>query len=312
MSHNTGNKYLFAIYRQLAIKFDQYLQHVSAVTGIDECCLIFSNNSSIILGSKHFGITFEVPCNLVDLSSGKVGEMTSEHITAYYSNIVGCDIIEDVEYVAFKCESMCTPLTYPDHLPQLCNDIPQNTVRADELWKIKEIITQYRDFYQFLAKKHFCYSEKSYDSYCKSDTCCEGIKYCCERKKCGCEKKCCCTTEKKCDASCCGSSCKKSCCDSGCTTNCHIECKVKCEVECKSKCENKCKPKCSCCKPKSDCCCKPKPCYDKPKPDWCKPKHDYGHHHSKPTDCGCSSKNDYGHHKKSYDGYNNWITRKCW
>lgn len=229
MSLNSANKYLFTLYRRLAIKFDQYLQHLCVVSNIDECKHIFSNNSSTILGSKKFGIHFCKPANISELFDGKVGEMTSERVTAYFGNAIGCNILQEVEYMEFKCESICNLITYPDNLPQLYEDIPSNTIQADAVVKIKDIITYYRDFYQYLAKKYHCYSEKSYDDYCKTNCCSESVKYCCERKKSGCEKQCCCTSS------------NNHCNNSGYKSNCQIECKMNCNIECK--CNNSCHKK---------------------------------------------------------------------
>jgi hypothetical protein len=209
MSFNTANKYLFTLYRRLAIKFDQYLQNVSMITSIDEGKHIFSNNSSTIMGSKKFGIYFCAPNNISELFDGKVGEMTSNHVTAYYGNAIGNEILQNVEHIEFKCDILCNLITYPSHLPQLCEDIPPNTIRSDGLVRIKEILTYYKDFYQFLAKKYHCFSEKSYENYCITDSCSENVKYCCERNKC-------------------------NCCDN---KKCQAECKMKFEVECKPKCD---------------------------------------------------------------------------
>jgi hypothetical protein len=234
MSFNTANKYLFTLYRRLAIKFDQYLQNVSMITNIDEGKNIFSNNSTTIMGSKKFGIYFCTPCNISELFDGKVGEMTPEHVTAYYGNAIGNEILQNVEHIEFKCDILCNLITYPCHLPQLCEDIPPNTIRSDGLVRIKEVLTYYRDFYQFLAKKYYCFSEKSYEKYCVSECCDNNVNYCFERKNCNwcCERKNC---------------------------NCQVECRVKCEVECKPKCEcsNKsCHKKSHCdCHKKSHCDC---------------------------------------------------------
>lgn len=246
MNINSANKYLFTLYRRLAIKFDQYLQHLCVISNIDECKHIFSNNSSTIMGSKIFGIYFSKPSNISELFNGKVGEMTSEHVTAYFGNAVGCDLLQTVEYMEFRCESLCNLITYPADFPQLCDDIPANTTRSDAVVRIKDVVTYYRDFYQYMAKKYYCYSEKSYDNYCKEDCCSENIKYCSEIKKCGCNNN------------------SYSNCNSGCNTNCQIECKMKCDIECTGKCNNNhhCKPKCDhrhSCKPKCDNYCKSKP-----------------------------------------------------
>lgn len=228
MNFSTANKYLFTIYRRLAIKFDQYLQHITIITDIDECKNIFSKNSSTIMGSKKYGIYFSVPGNIADLFDGKVGEMTSEHVTGYYGNAIGCEILQTVEYMEFKCDTLCNLITYPSNLPQLCEDIPPNTIRADGLVRIKEVLTYYKNFYHYLAKKYYCFSEKSYEDYCKVESCCEYIKYCSENKKCCCHN-------------------KKSCCESNCKVECEIEYKVSCGNSCKSNCDNSCKSSCKKC-----------------------------------------------------------------
>ncbi len=99
MNFATPNKYIFNLYRRLAIKFDQYLQHICMITNIDDDKYMFSNNSSTILCSKKFGIIFETPCDISELFNGKVGVMNSEHVTVYYGNVVGCEIMKNVEFI---------------------------------------------------------------------------------------------------------------------------------------------------------------------------------------------------------------------
>jgi hypothetical protein len=231
--YSDSHKYLYNLYRGLQLKFEQYLRHISMFVNFDECKYMFTSNTGTILSSDNFGIYFEKPNCISDLRCGKVGELTDCYISAYYGFVLNCEIAKHVEHIIFKCELDGSNIDYKC-LPPLSNNICPGEIPVDDLVKIKSIICRYKEFYEYMAKKHKCVDKIIYDScnphqcYNKNcDVCCVVDVKCKKIKK------------KKSSSSSCSSSSSSS--SSSSNSSCHKK-KCKCSKK-KDKCKCKCKNK---------------------------------------------------------------------
>jgi hypothetical protein len=204
MNFTENNKYLYNVYSKLAIKFDQYLNHICTVVNIDEKKSIFSNNSLTIFGSSKYGIKFIKPRNIIDLANGCVGELLPDKVTGYYGFASSCEISQLVFPIIFKCEFMYNDLTYSENLPNLYYDIEYNSISIDDLLHIKKIISSYSNFYKNLAIETYHNLKKNYNDFCipiLENKCEHKCEHKCENK-CKCKDKCQCIFECKCKNQC--------------------------------------------------------------------------------------------------------------
>lgn len=189
MSCFSGNKYLCNIYQKNAIKFNQYLKHITTFADFDNATFTYEKNTSTIAGANKFGIFFAKPCNTSELFAGKVGELNSEHITAYYANFFGCSVSHNPDYIEFRDNCTGLLMTYECCLPDLNCDIPPQTVSTDFLITIKCIIEKYKNFYAYMYKKTCCKDDDDDFLNCDKDKCSHKheLKASCYEKSC--EKK---------------------------------------------------------------------------------------------------------------------------
>lgn len=187
MSCFSGNKYLCNIYERNSIKLNQYLKHVTTFADFDNSTFTYEKNTSTIAGANKFGIFFVKPCNTAELYTGKIGELTEEHITAYYSNFFGCEIAKKPDYIEFRDDCTGLLITY-EGLPDLNYDIPPQTICTDSLLVIKSIIEKYKNFYVYMYKKTCCKDDDIFDCNKKHrNKCCENKHDSHDVHSCGCQ-----------------------------------------------------------------------------------------------------------------------------
>lgn len=155
MSCSSGNKYLCNIYEKNAIKLNQYLKHITTFADFDNFTFTYEKNTSTIAGANKFGIFFSKPNNTAELYTGKIGELTDKHVTAYYSNFFGCEVSKKPDYIEFRDDCTGLLILY-EGLPDLNNDILPQSISTDSLIVIKSIIEKYKNFYTYMYKKTCC------------------------------------------------------------------------------------------------------------------------------------------------------------
>jgi hypothetical protein len=140
---NLTYKIAAAMYKKLIQKFRGYLIHVDS--GINAGGDVLDKNASSIQG-KEFGLTFCKPKSLDDFISGKVGESTGCHITAYFTTFAGHTSSPILDYAELICEEDGMKLSN-DGMADIGKTIPSNTVPLMYIAKLRIVIQQYLNFY---------------------------------------------------------------------------------------------------------------------------------------------------------------------
>lgn len=165
-------QYLCSVYKKIIINLKCYLDHISTFLDFDECKFIGVKNTVPILSSTKFGIHFCKPNNIIELSRCYIGELTPEHVTAYFSYPVPCQCIPSIKYMELVCD-IGDKFTYPKCMPDLNEDIPTGSVETTKMIQIQRIVQEYLDFYIYMSRK-----------YCQMDCDDSNSESCCEKKYC--------------------------------------------------------------------------------------------------------------------------------